>query len=53
VVDEAVRLTDIMWVSRYWLYCWGMDLEGGVRSEGGWLGHGWRCMSAHWGQEGA
>jgi hypothetical protein len=23
-----------------------MDLEGGLRSEGGWLGYGWRCMSA-------
>jgi hypothetical protein len=21
--------------------------EGGLRSEGGWLGHGWRCISMH------
>jgi hypothetical protein len=28
-------------------------LEGGLRSEGGWLGHGWRCMGAHRDREGA
>jgi hypothetical protein len=35
------------------VHCWSTDLEGGLRSEGGWLGHGWRCMGAHRDREGA
>jgi hypothetical protein len=29
------------------VHCWSTELEGRRRSEGGWLGHGWRCTSAH------